>query len=158
MNLKVLTCNCDKGYSPELQEFLARTFAEKRYDFILLQEIRARKLPPFDPLMTDILGEYQLLRAFNKDMGMWSELMLAYRKSFSLEESKFLAFPPFKKFNHLLPEFGFLLGTFVTPEGKVRVGSVHCQSSFQPITRGREAKLIKEALLTDNIADLPTIF
>ncbi len=159
MTLKVLTINCNKAYVSGLEDFLNRIFAEGKYDFILLQELRSRKLPSFDPLMTNILGSYTLIRAFNDKVNSWSEIGLVYRKDFKLEESKFYPFPPFTKYLGIsLPEFGLLIGTFITPEGAVTVGSVHMHSDFNFLTRKREARFIKRILLNDKYSDMPIIF
>ena len=160
MHLKILSLNCEKGYIVSITKFLADIFAGERYDFVLLQELGARQSPPFDPSLTAILDNYSLLTAFNEEVGAKSELGLAYRKSFSVEESTFVPFSPFQWFDRLLPEFGLLAGTFRTPEGRVRIGTFHAHPSvyFSARTREREVKLAKRELLAHGDENLAIIF
>lgn len=143
---------------PGLTDFLARIFVEGEYDFILFQEVRTRTSPPFDPLMTNILGSYSLLRTFNSEVNAWSELALAYRQSFAIEKSVFSPFAPYEYFGHPLPEFGLLIGKFATPEGRLLVGTLHMHPSIHALQRKRDVARTKEALLTWNSEGLPVIF
>ena len=148
MNLNILTLNCNKGYVDGLESFLKLTFAEHKYDFILLQEVRARDHPKLDPLMEGILGNYSLLRAFNSKVNAWSEIIIVYRKNFRLIESQLYSIPPYVRFPEIkLAEFGFLAATFEIEAGKIVIGSVHMHSDIRLITRMQEAKLIKKVLI-----------
>jgi endonuclease/exonuclease/phosphatase family metal-dependent hydrolase len=122
--------------------------------FILLQELSQANYNWFKSKVNN----YEILRAFNREVGVESELALAYRKNFTLKESKFYSFFKFLKWNFKRAEMGLLAGRFQVPAGEVIITSVHLNPALSFIVRRDEAKFIKKCLLDFNIDSLPVIF
>jgi len=154
MKLKILTLNCAKGYVAGLHDFLGKTFQKNEYDFVLLQEFHSRNVEWFK----SNIENYKIIRIFDKELNMESELAIAYRKDFILKESKLYFFTDFLKSNLNRPEFGFLLGNFKTPQGGLIIGTIHSSALFYFNVRSREAKFAKKCLLDFNPASLPLVF
>ncbi len=164
--MKILTFNCGTVKDPEaplyglsyvagLNDFLINLFQEARYDFILLQEFHTNTYLELEPR----LENYKILRAFDTEGNIDSQLAIAYRKNFILKENKFYSFSGFKKFNVKWPGiFGLLLGTFQTPKGDMIAGSLHLNPLLHFLTRKREVQYSKKCLLACNTRKLPVIF
>ena len=155
MNLRILTLNCGKAYNPKLFGFLAKIFEEARYDVILLQELPAQSISSTKPH----LGNYGIVRAFDAEMNVESELAIAYRDIFTLEEKQFYSFARFKRWNWDWPgTLGMLMAKFQTPQGKLTISSVHLNPLLHVMTRKREAIFFKKRLLEFNSGNAPVIF
>jgi len=154
MKLKVLTLNCGKGYVAGLYDFLEKTLQKNEYDFVLLQEFSSSNAEWFK----SNIENYKILRVFDKEINMESELAIVYRKDFILKESQLYLFNHFLKANLKRPEFGFLLGKFKIPQSELIIGSIHSSAVLYFNARSREAKFAKKCLLDFNPDSLPIIF
>lgn len=152
--MKILSLNTQKAFQPALPSFLKRTLDGGLYDFILLQEASERVLP----LVRDV-GAYRLLEAFDEVFSAPSHLSIVYRDTFELKSSSLDSFGhmhPSPRLRH--PGFGILLGTFGTPQGDIKAGTVHLHSGLRPTVRAREVQALKERVLKERADSIPLVF
>lgn len=151
--MKVLTLNCQKGYTPNLKEFLSRIIGSKSYDFILLQEVDEKV-----DLMIQISGQYKILETVNPDNQIPSQLRILYRSSFILTDSGFISFAKMNKLFAKRGEPGFLFGIFDCGGSQLTIGSLHLHPSFPFYIRHRETLMVKDRLSTYIKSGMPVIF
>lgn len=152
--MKILSLNTQKAFQPSLSPFLKRTIDGGLYDFILLQEANERVLP----LVCNV-GAYRLLEAFDEVFSAPSHLSIIYRDTFELKDSSLDSFGlmhPSLSLQHA--GFGILLGTFGTPQGDIKAGTVHLHSGLRPAVRMKEVRTLKDRMLREHAGNIPLVF
>ncbi|MCR4325287.1 MAG: hypothetical protein NUV59_00575, partial [Patescibacteria group bacterium] len=87
MRVKILTLNCQKGYRPEVADFLEKIIDSGVYDFLLLQEYAGDV-----PLHIRGAGPYRVLGAHDSEVGEQSHFAILYRDVFTLRKSEMYSF------------------------------------------------------------------
>jgi endonuclease/exonuclease/phosphatase family metal-dependent hydrolase len=145
--MKILSLNCQRSYQSTLDKFLKDTLESNAYDFLLLQEVDTKVLASLQN------SSYKLLRLLNHEVGIESELCIAYRNSFDLVDKELQSFSSMRNdswhgFKH--PSFGFLWGGFRIDSEIVRVGSIHLHSGVDQRARMKELQKARETLLENS--------
>lgn len=151
--MQILSLNTQKAFQPTLAPFLRNTLESNQYDFILLQETTDKVLP----LIRDI-GSYTLLEAFDTHMGTQGHLVIAYRNNFELKDSvldSYGTMHPSPRLRHT--GLGALVGTFQTPSGNIKTGSVHLHAGLRATVRAKELARLKQSILSEAQDEIPTI-
>jgi endonuclease/exonuclease/phosphatase family metal-dependent hydrolase len=145
--MKILSLNCQRGHQSTLEKFLRETLENNTYDFLLLQEVDTKVLAYLQN------SSYKLLRLLNYEVGIESELCIAYRNNFDLLDKGLQSFSsmrndPWHGFKH--PSFGFLWGEFRMGGEIVRLGSIHLHSGVDQRARMAELQKAREILLENS--------
>ncbi|TSD05864.1 MAG: hypothetical protein Greene07147_569 [Parcubacteria group bacterium Greene0714_7] len=152
--MKILSLNTQKAFQPALPSFLKRVLDGGLYDFILLQEANERVLP-----LVRGVGAYRLLEVFDEVFSAPSHLSIVYRDTFKLKGSRLDSFGrmhPSPRLQH--QGFGMLLGTFGTPQGDIKAGTVHLHSGLRPTVRAREVQALKDRVMKERAHNTPLVF
>ena len=152
-NLKILCLNCQKAYTPGLEDFLKETLRLGIYDFLLLQEADEKVVS-----IVENTGPYKILGAMNHEAGVQSHLQILYRESFVLKDSTFVSFASMNQVFSKRGEPGLLVGTFDCNGESIIVASAHLHPGLWFRIRAKEMHMIKDRLASYNSAGLPTLF
>lgn len=140
-NISVLTLNCQKGYHPDLKNFINKTLASNTYDFILLQEVTAAVIA----MITETTTTYQVYNPFDSILEDNTGVCVLHRSVFTVSDPLFLSFA---RVNHKISPrgWGFAGGVFSVGEVSCLVGSVHLHPGLNINLRRKETRLIKEMI------------
>ncbi|MBP6975086.1 MAG: endonuclease/exonuclease/phosphatase family protein [Candidatus Pacebacteria bacterium] len=154
--MKVLSLNCQRGYTEGLEVFLRNTIGGGECDFLLLQEF-------FGPAVSFVekIQPYKLLQVLNQDVDQLTQTVIIYRNAYHLTEQNYLPFPkdypdPVMGIEH--STFGSLLARFETDAGQFLMGSVHLHSGMNFKVRANQIERVKEQAVAFSRPDDVTVF
>ena len=136
--LSILSLNCQHGRQPGLKAFLDRIRSEKKYDFVLLQEVNrsvAAMIPDDDA--------YAILRFPSHLEDIRGSVTVMYRRDYTPEAMEYFSFDKLlgRKFS---THYGLAVATFYGPKGQYTVGSLHMNAGLRWDPRKKEAYFLRE--------------
>lgn len=152
--MKVLSLNCQRGYTPGLETFLRKALQSGGYDFLLLQEF-AKEVPSF----VAEVSSYSLLQV--TDAGLPAQTCILYRDSYELLEQKYIPFAKMRRDPVMGTEhatFGSLMARFKTDSGTKLMGSIHLHSGMDYKVRATQIARVKEQALALKLPDDVAVF
>lgn len=140
--MKILSLNCQRGYTSGLQAFLRQKLTSEEYDFLLLQEF-AKEVPSF----VDGVASYAQLQMTSPDIDLPSQTCILYRSDYRLLERSYIPFAKMRRdpvMGTKHATFGSLFARFQTGSSIVLVGSVHLHSGIDRKVRRAQTEKVKE--------------
>jgi endonuclease/exonuclease/phosphatase (EEP) superfamily protein YafD len=142
--MKILSLNCQKGYQPNLKDFIKEKLRGGVYDFLLLQETTADIRDFFESERS-----YAFVTAHNETSGEQSHQCIVHRREFTPHDLQYISFAsmhadPVLGYRH--PNYGLLFGVFEHKEKRLLIASMHLHSGVFPADRKKEITRIKEIL------------
>ena len=140
-HIAVLSLNCQHGRQPSLRPFFEGIRKEKKYDFLLLQEVNRAVV---DMLPDD--ADYSVLRfPSHLDDDSYGSVTVMYRSDYRPEGIEYFSFDKLlgRKFS---THYGLAVATFFGSKGQYTVGSLHMNAGLRWDPRKKEAYFLRELL------------
>lgn len=149
--LRVVTLNCQKAFQPDFKPYFEQIMKERRYHFLLLQEVDLKTLEIIQPLYKE--HGYIRLGAFSPKSNTELYTCILYKSEFEFLRSDFITFTPivFQE----ITETGSIAGVFAVPRNlrkiigkrKILLIATHIHASYHILARRKELLQVKNQAL-----------
>jgi endonuclease/exonuclease/phosphatase family metal-dependent hydrolase len=149
--LSIVTLNCQKAFQPAFKPYMEEILSQRRYDFLLLQEVDLKTLETIQPIFKE--NRYTRLSAFSPKTNSELYTCILYKNEFEFLRSDFITFTPIVI--QEVTETGSIAGVFKIPlryrrglkKKKILLIATHLHASYHLLARKKELRQVKNQAL-----------
>jgi endonuclease/exonuclease/phosphatase family metal-dependent hydrolase len=148
---KVLTFNCQHAYQEGFEPYIREIISERKYEFLLLQEVDEKVLEILEPLIETY--RYKKLSVMSHNTNTPLRSCILYKPKFKFLRSDFITFSPIVL--QEVNDSGSFAAIFKVPirftrllgKKKIMVTVTHLHGSYRLVARKRELMALKKQVI-----------